>query len=228
MSILPLNERQGKYLIMATANGVIKKTKVGEFKNMRASGLIAIRMAQTDSLVSVHETSGNDHILLLTQKGKGIRFSEKNVRPMGRATSGVRGIKLDKGDQLIGMEVFPEKEDKLHDKRKKIFRDILTISENGIGKRTPLRLFPLQKRAGKGVKAATINARTGQMAAEAVVTQKIDQVVVTSKHGQVIKLPAKNIPQMGRATQGVILMRFTDKKDKVAAVAILEKQADLS
>jgi len=99
----------------------------------------------------------------------------------------------------------------------------LTVSENGLGKRTPIRLFPVQKRAGKGVKAAVVNEKTGKLAGECIVTQNTEQVVITSKTGQVIKLPIKNIPQMGRATQGVILMRFAKKSDKAAAITALQK-----
>ncbi|OGZ18220.1 MAG: DNA gyrase subunit A [Candidatus Nealsonbacteria bacterium RBG_13_37_56] len=225
MSVLPMNE-EAKYLIMATAKGEVKKSKASDFKNLRASGLIAIRLSSDDSLVSVHSTNGKDHIFLLTRKGKSIRFPEENVRSMGRATSGMRGIKLETGDIVIGMEVFEGKESIPKDKRKKYFRDVLTVSEKGIGKRTPVRLFPVQKRAGKGVKVAVINDKTGDLASEVMVTQKIEQIVLTSKDGQVIKLPLKNIPKMGRSTQGVILMRFAGKSDGVAAMAALEKGSD--
>lgn len=224
MSILPLNkERRAKHFIMATAKGIVKKTKVSEFENLRSSGLIAIRLDPKDQLVAVHETSGHDHVLLLTKKGKSIRFPEVNVRPMGRATTGMRGIKLESDDEVIGMEVFPERQKKPTDKRRKVFRDILTISENGLGKRTPVKLFPIQKRAGKGVKAAVVNQKTGNLASMIMVTEKAEQLVITSRGGHVIKLPVKNIPQMGRATQGVILMRFAKKDDKVAAVTVFEK-----
>lgn len=223
VSVLPQSQN-GSHLIIATNKGVVKKTKVNEFKNLRSSGLIAIRLRKDDQLVSVHETTGNDHILLVTKQGKAIRFPEKNVRPMGRATSGVRGIKLNKGDEVIGMEVFPAKQKKPKDKRRKFFRDILTISKNGLGKRTKIKLFPVQKRAGKGVKAAVVNKKTGPLVAEAITTHQTKQIVMTSRKGQVIKLPAKNIPQMGRVTQGVILMRFARKKDGVAAVAALTKK----
>jgi DNA gyrase subunit A len=223
MSILPMNGEKGKHLIMSTKNGQVKKTKVKEFKNLRSSGLIAIRLKDNDELVSVHPTSGNDHIMLITKQGKAIRFPEANARAMGRATSGMIGIRLNKNDEVIGMEVFNEKPPKPKDKRRKFFRDILTISENGIGKRTKVRLFPTQKRAGKGVRAAVVNEKTGPLAAEALVNHKTKQIIVTSTNGQVIKLPLKNIPQMGRATQGVIIMRFAKKGDKVAAVAALGK-----
>lgn len=223
-SILPTSKDLGiKHLIMATKSGLIKKTQIAEFENLRASGLIAIKLRADDQLVSVHSTGGDDHIILLTRDAKSIRFPEANVRPMGRATTGVTGIKLEETDELIGMEVFPAKETIPVDKRKKYFRDILTIAEKGLGKRTPVHLFPVQKRAGKGVKAAVVTDKTGNLRTAVMVTQNIDQVVMTSKMGQVIKLPLKNIPQLGRATQGVILMRFANKDDSVAAATTLEK-----
>jgi len=226
-SILPLENQSGaKHLIMATSCGVIKKTRLSEFENLRASGLIAIRLKGNDSLVSVHPTTGEDHIMLLSKMGKSIRFPEANVRSMGRATSGVTGIKLEKGDIVIGMEVFPGKEGVPTDKRKKFFRDILTISEKGLGKRTRINLFPVQKRAGKGVRCSVVSLKTGKLACAEMITEKYDQVVITSRMGQVIKLPLRNIPQLGRATQGVILMRFANKGDSVAAAAVLEKEID--
>ena len=225
MSILATSVK-GNHLIMATAFGVVKKTKVDQFANLRTSGLIAIKLDPKDSLVTVHETSGNDNVLLVSKKGKSICFPEANVRHMGRATSGMRGIKLDPDDEVIAMETFSGKVEKPTDKRKKFFRDILTISEHGLGKRTPIHLFPVQKRAGKGVKASVVNEKTGKLAVATMVTQETDQIVLTSKTGQVIKLPNKNIPQMGRSTQGVILMRFTKKSDGVAAVAALNKNGE--
>jgi DNA gyrase subunit A len=226
-SMLPLSKESGiKHLIMATKSGVIKKTSINEFDNLRASGLIAIKLRTDDQLVSVHPTGGEDHIIILTLGAKSIRFPEINVRPMGRATTGVTGIKMEKGDEVIDMEVFPGKEKLPSDKRRKFFRDILTIAEKGLGKRTPIHLFPVQKRAGKGVKAAVVSPKTGNLKTAIMVTQNFDQVIITSKLGQVIKLPLKNIPQLGRATQGVILMRFADKSDSVAAAAVIEKGVD--
>ena len=225
-SILPLEKNgSGKNLILATLSGLVKKTPISQYENLRVSGLIAIRLRGVDKLVSAHLTSGNDHILILSKKGKAIRFPEVNARPMGRATSGVTGMKLEPGDEVISMEVFAGKPPKKKDKRIKLFRDILTISQKGIGKRTGVHLFPIQRRSGKGVKAAIVNDRTGNLAAAIMLTQKIEQVVITSRGGQVIKLPVKNIPQLGRATQGVILMRFASKTDSVAAVACLEKES---
>ena len=124
---------------------------------------------------------------------------------------------------LLEWKFFRAKEKIPADKRKKFFRDILTIAEKGLGKRTPIHLFPVQKRAGKGVKAAVVTAKTGDLKTAVMVTQNIDQVIITSKMGQVIKLPLKNIPQLGRATQGVILMRFADKGDMLPPPRFLKK-----
>lgn len=227
LSILPIgHQTNAKHLIMATKSGVVKKTKLSNFKNLRSSGLIAIRLKAKDALVAVAQTKGDEHVLLISKMGKAIRFPEKNVRAMGRATRGVRGIRLEPKDEVIAMEVFAEKQNKPRDKRRKVFRNILTISEKGLGKRTGTHLFPVQKRAGKGVKAAAVNSKTGQLACAVMVNQKIELIVITSKSGQIIKLPLKNIPRMGRATQGVILMRFAKKNDRVAAVTTLSKNAE--
>ena len=226
-SILPVNkDLKAKNLILATSSGVIKKTELKQFENLRSSGLIAIKLQANDSLISAHLSFGNDNVMLLTQKGMSIRFPEANVRPMGRATTGVTGMKFDKDDKLIGMEVFPDKLEVVADKRKKIFRDILTLSIHGLGKRTKFDAFPIQKRAGKGVKACIISSKTGDLACACLVTENSDQLVITSKKGQVIKLPVKNIPQLGRATQGVIIMRFANKGDTIAAATVLSKTGD--
>lgn len=212
-SVVPMKEAEVKHFIMATAKGVVKKTELKEFKNLRSNGLIAINLAKDDKLVSVQPTHGNDNILLITKEGKSIRFPEGNVRAMGRATSGVKGITLSPTDEVIAMNVFESDEG----------RDMLTITENGIGKRTATRLFPVQKRGGKGVKAAVVSAKTGNLASAIMITEDVNQVVMTSRKGQIIKLPIKNIPQMGRSTQGVILMRFGTKDDQVAAVTAMNE-----
>lgn len=224
-SIIPL-DKNAKHLIMATCGGTVKKTELSEFSNLRSSGLIAIKLDKEDKLISVAATSGSDHVVLFTKEGKVIKFSENDVRAMGRATTGVRGINLAKTDEVISMEVLPSKETVSSDGRKKVFRQFLTISENGLGKRSDASEFPLQKRGGQGVKAAIINTKTGPLKAAILVTEKVNQIIVTSKFAQVIKLARKNIPVMGRATQGVIIMRFANKEDSVAAVTALEKEEE--
>lgn len=223
-SIVAVTENGTNNLILVTQNGLVKKTRYSEFANLRSNGIIAIKLSGDDKLVSARKTSGDDLVFLLTKKGKSIKFSEKDVRPMGRATTGVRGIKVDKDDAVIAMETFKKDVSKPADRRKKVFRDILIISKKGIGKRTPVDLFPTQKRAGKGVKAAVLTAKTGELQVGLLVNEKMDQAVITSKYGQIIKLPIRNIPELARATQGVILMRFADQGDEVAAATALEKE----
>ncbi len=225
-SIVPMTENGATHLLMATEKGVVKKTAIADFANLRANGLIAMKLAIGDSLITVKPTRGADLVMLVTQNGLSITFPEKEVRAMGRATSGMRGIKLSAGDKVIGLEVFPENEEKPADGRKKFFRELLTISAYGMGKRSHVSEFPVQKRGGKGVKAGVVTTKTGPLAGAIMVTQEVDQVVITSKYGVVIKLPVKNVPELGRATQGVILMRFTDETDSVAALATLEKGSD--
>jgi len=160
---------------------------------------------------------------LVSRLGKSIRFSEKDIRPTARDTMGVRGILLKPDDYLLCLEIFPAKLEKPEDKRKRVFRDVLVIMEKGIGKRSDLKEFPLQKRGGVGVKVAEITEKTGRIVAARIVDQIIDQIMITSKSAQVIKLPLKNIPRLGRPTQGVILMRFSKPNDSVAAITCLEK-----
>jgi DNA gyrase subunit A len=223
-SIIPLGKNSdAKNLILATSSGMIKKTSLEDFANLRTNGLIAMKLKPKDIMVKVCSTLGSDNVILFTQKGKSICFEEAQVRAMGRATSGMKGIKLTAGDSIMGMEVFPSKEEKPADGRKKMFRQILTISENGLGKRTDISEFPQQKRGGQGVKAMELTEKTGDLTAAVMVTQEIDQVVITSKYGQVIRTGLNTIPKLGRSTQGVILMRFADKEDSTAAVTTLEK-----
>ncbi|PJC76811.1 DNA gyrase subunit A [Candidatus Shapirobacteria bacterium CG_4_8_14_3_um_filter_39_11] len=217
------NEKQN--LIMVTKKGTVKKTPLSKFENVRSSGLIAINLSADDELCWAKITSGDDHILLVSHDGKSIKFSEKDVRQTGRDTQGVRGILLKKEDFVVGMEIAPNKLQEPKDKRKKIFKDILVVMENGVGKRTNITEFPLQKRGGMGVKVAEVTPKTGKVICSQAVDEEVEQVVLTSKQAQVIKLPLKNIPRLGRATQGVILMRLDkSSSDGVSAVACLRKE----
>jgi len=213
-----------KYLLMATQNGTIKKTKLSEFDNIRQTGKVAIKLESGDSLIWVKPTTGTDQVLLVSQFGKSIRFKEDDVRPTARDTQGVRGIELKKGDITIGMEVFNLDKSQPTDKRRKTFEDVLIVTQNGLGKRAGVKSWPLQKRGGQGVKAASLTPKTGNLVSCLALDETIDQVVLTSKTAQIIKLPLKNIPQLGRDTQGVILMRLS-KGDTVAAVTCLEKDS---
>lgn len=214
-----------KFLLMVTQKGTVKKTKLADFANIRQSGIIAIKLEGNDSLIWVKPTTGTDQVLLVTHNGKSIRFKEEDVRPTARDTMGVRGVELKTDDYVVGMEVFPSSKEAPTDKRRKTFEDVLIITAKGLGKRTSVRNWPLQKRGGQGVKAGSVTDKTGAIVTCIGVDETIDQVVITSKSAQIIKLPLKNIPQLGRDTQGVILMRFSHKNDSVAAVTCLEKEA---
>jgi len=213
-----------KYLFLVTKKGTAKKTEIEKFANIRVSGLIAIKLEPGDELTWAKTTSGKDHLLLVSHEGKSIRFNERDVRPTARDTMGVRGIKLQKDDYVIGMEVLPSKTDQPEDRRRKVFDHVLVVMENGLGKRTDISEFPLQRRGGQGVKVAEVTSKTGKVVCCQSVDEGVEQIVLTSKLAQIIKLPLKNIPKLGRATQGVILMRFTkDTSDVVAAVTYLDK-----
>jgi DNA gyrase subunit A len=215
--------KEQKFLILATKKGTVKKTPIADYANIRSSGIIAIKLTKDDELCWARVSSGNEQVLLITYEGKSIRFNEKDIRPTARDTMGVRGIKIKAQDYLVGMEVFPSQISQPPDKRRKFFRDVLVIMEKGIGKRSEIKEFPIQKRGGIGVKVAEVTPKTGKVIAARMVDQSIEQMIITSKAAQVIKLPLKNIPRLGRPTQGVILMRFSKPNDSVAAITCLEK-----
>jgi DNA gyrase subunit A len=222
-TVLNLNgKKDKKYLLVATKNGIVKKTRIEAFENIRSNGLIAVNLKKDDRLIAAMATSGDDNILLVTHNGKSIKFDEKDVRPMGRATTGVKGIDLKKGDYLVSAESIPSDIKPPEDKRRKFFNDLLVLMENGIGKRTKLKNYPIQNRAGVGVKVAKVTKKTGKVVEGLWVHQDIEEIILTSQKGQVIKLPLKNIPQLNRVTQGVILMRFKHDNDKVAAVTCID------
>lgn len=218
--ILPLPKQIDKnnYLFFTTKAGVIKRTALSKYENIKSNGLIAIKLQDKDSLVWVNQTSGSDNILLVSKDGKSIRFRETDVRPTDRDTQGVRGILLKGDDYVISMESFAAEEPVSSDKRVKMFRDLLIVTEKGMGKRTPLPEYPVQNRSGQGLKVCETTDKTGKLAGALLVDQDSEVLLITTSQGQAIKLPIKNIPRLGRATQGVILMRFAKEGDSVAAV----------
>jgi len=215
---IPKEQTDG-FLTMATKRGLIKKTELEQYAKIKANGLTSIKLEENDELMGVRITSGDDEVFMVTSHGKAIRFHEQDARPMGRATQGVRGIMIKPDDYVVTMETFPSKENKPDDGRKRYFRDLLIVTTHGIGKRTPVHLFPLHKRGGMGVKVAKITPKTGTIVAAELVTPEIDEIMLTTKKAQMIKLPLKNIKQLGRNTQGVILMRLGGTDDAVAAMA---------
>lgn len=225
-SLLVLDEEkdQDKFITFATDKGLVKKTAVKQYDNIRQNGIIAITLNDDDQLVGATLTNGTDHLILVTKHGKSIRFGEEEVKASSRDTKGVRGITLKKDDYVVSMETFAANAD-VDDKVKKTFRQLLVVTENGMGKRTPLKDYPVQKRSGQGVKVADITKKTGQVAAAMMVSQDHEEMVITTKSGQTIKLPIKkkSIPILTRPTQGVILMRLK-KEDCVVAAALTYKE----
>jgi DNA gyrase subunit A len=204
-----------KYVFLSTRNGTVKKSKLSEFDNIRKSGIVAIKLDKGDELVWSKLTTGEDDILLVTRDGKAIRFSEKEARPMGRATTGVRGIKIDPSDEVISMDVI-SKDDKS--------AILLTIMGNGLGKKTAATEFRGQSRGGMGVKVATVNDKTGKVATAQILPPHCKSIIMTSKKGQVVQLDVNSIPKLSRATQGVILMRFSKTNDHIAAATCVEEE----
>ena len=214
-AVVPLSKaktKDAKYLFMATSEGVVKKVPVEEFTNIRKSGLIAIKLYEGDSLKWVKLTSGSDEILLITSNGNSIRFKEKDVRPMGRNAAGVTGVKMGKTGEVIGMEVISGKASSRN--------QILVVMEKGYGKRTDLKAFKVQKRAGKGIKAAKITDKTGKIIVAQIVDPEQKEIIVISKKGQIIRTELKSVSVLGRATQGVRVMKM-DSGDGVASVVVV-------
>ena len=219
-----LEDIKDQFITLATKNGLVKKTPVKLFQNIRVSGIIAIQLNEGDELVWGNVTNGKKDIILITYQGKSIRFGEAQIRPTSRDTKGVKGISLKKGDYVMAVRQLEPNPDKPEDKRKKFFHDLMIITQKGYGKRTPFDQYPTQNRGGQGVKVANLTPKTGNIAAALSVNQNVDQVLITTIEAQVIKLPLKNIPQLKRPTQGVILMRFGKKGDGVVAAATIEKE----
>lgn len=228
-SILPMSSQVNKadYLFFTTKAGVVKRTALSKYENIKSNGLIALKLNPGDSLVWVNKTTGKDHILLVSKEGKSIRFNESDVRPTDRDTMGVRGILLKSEDYVISMESFAPEEPVAKDKRSKIFRDLLIVTEHGMGKRTPLPEYPVQNRSGQGLKVSETTDKTGKVSGAILVDQDSEMLLITTSQGQAIKLPIRNIPRLGRATQGVILMRFAKDGDSVAAVTVISESEDV-
>lgn len=203
------NDSPKGYLFMATVQGTIKKTALSDYANIRTSGLIAIKLDDKDELRWIHHTSGDDDVIITTYLGQAIRFSEKDARPMGRTARGVRGIRLRATDQVVGMDVArPDLQ-------------LLVISEKGYGKRTNVTNFPTHKRGGVGIKAAVVTAKTGNIVSVKSIISDTQELLIISAQGQAIRVAIKDVPILGRTTQGVRIMRM-NAADAVASFAIVD------
>jgi DNA gyrase subunit A len=209
-SVINVSKQNSGFLFMCTTKGVVKKTAFEQYKNVRQSGLIAINLDDGDELKWTRFTDGDKELVISTQQGQAIRFHEKDVRPMGRVSRGVRGIRLRAGDQVIGMDVVEEAS------------NIFVISEFGYGKRTKIAQFTAHKRGGVGIRSAVVNKKTGNLVGVYSLTDDSQEVIIISKNGQTIRLGLKNIPALSRATQGVRIMRLNDG-DKVVSMALVDK-----
>lgn len=215
-AIIPVSQFDDEnYLIMVTKNGTIKKTALSQFDTNRKNGLIAINLKDDDSLIGVRETCGDDNIILVTRKGKCISFSEKDVRSMGRIAAGVRGIKLDKSDTVVDMDILADD------------KEILVVTQNGYGKRTPVKDYTIQARGGKGV--LTYNkskfSKTGELIGAKVVDED-DEILLINSDGIIIRIRAEEVSKLSRSTQGVKIMRVDDDANIVAMAKVIKEEVD--
>lgn len=208
-TLIPMPEKAEGYVVFATKKGLIKKTRMGEFKRINRNGKIAIKLLDDDDLISVEITTGKKEIIMASRSGKCIRFSEKDVRKTGRGTAGVKGMRLSSGDNIVDMLVV--------DKNK----DVLTVTSNGYGKRCDISEYRLQGRAGMGIKAGVFNSVTGNLVNLKQVSDE-DDLMIISNGGTVIRMHCSDISCIGRNTKGVRLMRIKGANNKVATVAITE------
>ena len=214
-AVIPLKKDTDGFIAMATRNGLIKKTAISEFENIRKVGKIAIRINEGDELISVQFTTGEDELIIASSEGKCIRFSEQGVRPMGRDTQGVRAMDLGEGDYLVDMLVV------------KPGCQILTITSKGYGKRSEVEDYRLQGRAGKGIKAGVFNEKTGHLVNLKIVGEDED-IMIISNNGTIIRMHVSDISMIGRNTQGVRVMRLKDSEVATVAVAPREEEEEPS
>ncbi len=214
-SVINISKKnEAKNLLMCTVRGVVKKTPFEQYQNVRQTGLIAINLDDGDELKWTRTTTGENEVVISTSQGQAIRFHESDARPMGRVSRGVRGIRLRTGDQVIGMDIVEEDS------------NIFVISEHGYGKRTKMAQFTAHKRGGVGIRSAVVNAKTGDLiGVKSLDGTGMQEVIIISKQGQTIRLGLKDIPSIGRATQGVRIMRLNGD-DKVVSLALVDKAVD--
>jgi len=216
-SVLTYNPKEkaaNKFVMMATRKGEVKKTSIEEFKNIRKSGILAIKIQANDELSWVNFTNGGNEILLVTKNGKIISFSEDQIRATGRSSMGVRGIKLVGDDEVVAADVIESNSPK----------NLLVVTENGIGKKTKVSEFKNQNRGGQGIRVANITDKTGKIVFSNVLSENAKEVIITSLKGLIVKLDLNSIPLLSRNAQGVILMRFKTAGDKVASATAIESE----
>jgi DNA gyrase subunit A len=218
-------EEENRYVFFATRQGTVKKTALKDFSNVMSRGIIAIGIGKEDELVAAALTDGQQIAFLASHDGMAIRFDENDVRTMGRPASGVRGMDLDKGDYIVGLAVTPKnpkKNGKVNGEAESVADMILSVTENGYGKRTPIDEYRLQSRGGKGVINVKTTARNGKVVASLLVSEHSEAMVI-SQYGKIIRVDTAGIREAGRSTQGVRLLHL-DADDKVAAAVIIPEE----
>jgi len=198
-------------ILMVTKSGTAKKVKAEDFKDVRRSGIISIKLSDKDELLSVFPVHKGDTAMIATQNGQSIRFKESDIREMGRSAGGVRGFKLGKGDVVIGADVVSKDGEA---------GEFLVMSANGYGKKTSLKEYKIQKRGGSGIKTAKLTSKTGKLIGARVLGNEVEEIVAISKHGQVIRTKLEEIPNLGRQTQGVRIMKMK-ADDEIASLTCL-------
>lgn len=207
------NASDAGYLFMATKNGIVKKTPLSDYANIRTNGLIAIKLDDGDELKWIKKTDGESDVIISTSAGQAIRFNEKDARPMGRAARGVRGVRLRPNDRVVGMDIVTSDD-----------QTLLVISEQGFGKRTKVTNFPSHKRGGVGIKAAIVTAKTGPIISVQTIDPTMTDAILVSQNGQTIRISLKDIKLLGRTTQGVTIMRLGDN-DAVSSIGLMEERS---
>lgn len=215
-AVIPIKDfSEEKYLIGVTKYGTIKKTPLSDFDTNRKTGLIAIKLKDGDELVGIRETSGDDNVIIVTKQGKCIAFSENDVRPMGRVAGGVRAIKLEEGDEVVSMNLVKEEE------------ELLVVTQKGYGKRTPVCEYKIQVRGGKGLLTYDKSKfkRTGELIG-AMVVDDDDEVLLINSDGVIIRIEACGVSKLGRATQGVKIMRIKDDANIISMAKVIREEED--
>ena len=213
-AIIPFRDfRDDKYLIAVTKHGTIKKTAISEFDTNRKTGLIAIKLKEGDELVGIRQTSGNDNVIIITKQGKCICFSEDDVRPMGRSAGGVKAITLENGDEVVSMELVQPDE------------ELLVVTSKGFGKRTPVSEYKIQTRGGKGLLTYDKSKfkKTGELVGATVVDDE-DEILLINSNGVIIRIKADEISKLGRATQGVRIMKTGDETNIISLAKVIREE----
>ena len=213
-AVIPIKEfKEDRFLMGVTKKGTIKKTALSQFDTNRKNGIIAVKLKDGDELIDIKQTSGNDDLIIVTKQGKCIRFNEKDVRPMGRAAGGVRAIKLEDDDEVVAMSLVKDED------------ELLVVTQNGFGKRTPIKEYKVQDRGGKGVLTYDKKkfAKTGELIG-AMTVEEDDEILLINSDGIIIRIAAKDVSELSRATQGVKIMKVSEDANIISMAKVIHEE----